>query len=78
MQQIIIGTKNQIVIPKEVRQQIRGLKPGRKVRIYPLNENTIAVKLDIQSWVESSYGIMKKAWSSIDPIKELNSIREGW
>lgn len=78
MQQITIGTKNQIVIPKEVRQQVKGLEPGRKVRIYPLNENTIAVKVDIQSWVESSYGVMKKAWSSIDPIKELNAIREEW
>lgn len=78
MQQIIIGTKNQIVIPKEVRQRVKGLKPGRTVRIYPLNENTIAVRVDLQSWLESSYGVMKKAWSSINPIKELNAMRREW
>ena len=78
MQQITVGTKNQIVIPKEVRQQVKGLKPGRKVRIYSLNEDTVAIKVGAQSWLDSSYGVMKNAWSSIDPVKELNKIREGW
>lgn len=78
MQQVTIGTKNQIVIPKEVRQKIKGLKPGRKVKIYPLNDTSIVIKLDTRSWIDSSYGLMKKAWNSINPAHELNRIREEW
>lgn len=78
MQQVTIGTKNQVVLPKEVRQKIKGLKPGRKVKIYPLNDTSIVIKLDTLSWIDSSYGLMKKAWNSINPIHELNRIKEEW
>ncbi len=78
MKEVTVGTKNQIVIPKEVRQQIKGLKPGSKVKIYSLDEDTIAVKLSPQSWVASSYGLMKEAWADIDPIEELRKMREEW
>lgn len=78
MQQITIGTKNQIVIPKELRQQIKGLKPGRKVNIYSLKGDTIIIKVDPQSWLDSSYGLMKSAWGKKDPLKELDNMREEW
>lgn len=77
MQQIIIGTKNQIVIPKEMRKKIKGLKPGRKVNIYSLDENTIAIKVEKNNWLDNSYGLMQKAWVK-NPLKELNNLREEW
>ncbi len=78
MQQITIGTKNQIVIPKELRKQIKGLKPGRKVNIYSLKGDTLIIKIDPQNWLDSSFGLMKNAWSKKDPLKELSKIREEW
>lgn len=78
MQQITIGTKNQIVIPKEVRQQIKGLKAGRKVVVYPLDEKTIAIKVSAKNWVDSSYGAMKKAWRDISPSTEVENMRNEW
>lgn len=78
MQQVTIGSKNQIVLPKEVRKKIKGLKPGRKVTIYPLNETSLIVKVDNKSWIDSSYGLMKKAWSTINPIQELDKLRLEW
>jgi AbrB family looped-hinge helix DNA binding protein len=78
MQQITIGTKNQIVLPKEIRQKIKGLKPGRKVSIYSLDENTIAIKVSVKNWLESSYGAMKQAWSDINPIEEIERMRNDW
>ncbi|OGH05177.1 MAG: hypothetical protein A2W22_05925 [Candidatus Levybacteria bacterium RBG_16_35_11] len=78
MQQVTIGTKNQIVIPKYVREKINGLKPGEKVDVYALDENTLAIKVTEKSWLESSYGIMKKPWKGIDPIKEVEKMRNEW
>ena len=78
MQQVIIGTKNQIVLPKEIRKKIKGLKPGNKVKVYPLNENTVAIKVDIENWVESSRGIAKEAWKNIDTTAYLDKLRDEW
>jgi len=78
MQEVTVGTKNQIVIPKEIRQQIKGLKPGSKVKVYRLDSDTIAVKLDAEDWYESTHGMMKEAWAGIDPIKELEKMRDEW
>lgn len=78
MQLITIGTKNQIVIPKQVREKIKGLKPGRKVIVYPLSEDTVAIKVSERNWLDNSCGLMKEAWSNIDPIKELEKMRDEW
>lgn len=78
MKQITIGTKNQIVIPKEIRQKITGLKPGRKVKVYYLDNDTVAIKVAASSWLESSYGAMKKPWSSVNPLVEINKLRDEW
>lgn len=78
MQTVTIGTKNQIVLPKEVRQKIKGLKPGNKVMVYPLNEDTIAIKVDTNNWVEDSLGIATQAWKDLDTTKYLDDLRNEW
>lgn len=78
MQQITVGTKNQIVIPKEVRKKIKGLKPGSKVSIYSVDDNTITIKVTSEDWIKSTYGIMEKAWRDIDPSAELEKMRNEW
>ena len=78
MQEITIGTKNQIVIPKKVRQLIVGLKPGRKVSIYPLSKDTVAITVSEKNWLESSYGLMDKEWSKENPAKQLEQMRNEW
>ena len=78
MQQVTVGTKYQIVIPKEVRKRIKGLKPGQKVKIYSADENTVSIKVAPQDWVERTYGMMTDAWKDIDPIAELEKMRDEW
>lgn len=78
MQVITIGTKNQIVLPKEVRKKIKGLAPGKKVMIYPLNADTIAIKVENKNWVERTSGIASKAWKDIDTTKYLDQLRNEW
>lgn len=78
MQQVTIGTKNQIVIPKEIRKKIKDLKPGRKVMVYPINNNTVAIKVSDKSWTEKYRGIMKDSWKGINTTKELEKMRNEW
>jgi len=78
MQQVTVGTKYQIVIPKEVRKKVKGLRPGSKVSVNKLDENTIAIKTKPQDWVERTRGMMTEAWKNIDTTAELEKMRDEW
>ncbi len=78
MQLITIGTKNQIVIPKEARMKISGLKPGRKVAVVPVDSHTLMIKVDENQWLQTSYGAMKKTWKDRDVVGELEKQRNEW
>lgn len=78
MQQVTVGPKYQIVIPKEVRKKIKTLKPGSKVTVHQVDEDTITIKTSPINWVERTYGMMSEAWKDIDPIKELEKMRNEW
>lgn len=77
MQLVTVGPKYQIVVPKEVRQQLKSLKPGVKVGIF-LDGEYIAIDPQPESWVERTAGIMTEAWKGIDPIQELEKMRDEW
>ncbi|MEX2028146.1 MAG: AbrB/MazE/SpoVT family DNA-binding domain-containing protein [Candidatus Curtissbacteria bacterium] len=78
MQQITVGTKYQIVIPKEIRKKIKSLKPGAKVSVYSVGENMVTIRTDPKSWVTQTRGLMNKNWAGIDPIAELEKMRNEW
>lgn len=78
MQQVTVGSKYQIVIPKEVRKKIKSLKPGSKVGVGVIDENTVAIKSEQMSWVDRNRGLMTKAWRGIDTTKELEKLRDEW
>lgn len=78
MQMVTVGAKYQIVIPKEVRKKIKGIKPGSKVGLYPVDQETVSIKVSEKNWVEESYGFMSKAWQGIDPVKEIEKMRDEW
>lgn len=78
MQLTTVGSKYQIVIPKEVRKKIKGLRPGAKVAVRSLDTQTIAIKSIEKSWVEQTRGIAKEAWKGIDTTKYLEDLRNEW
>lgn len=78
MQQVTVGTKYQIVIPKEVRKKIKGLKPGSKVSVGLSDEATITVKTNPEDWLKRTRGMMKDAWEGIDTTKYLQNLRNEW
>ncbi len=78
MEQVTIGPKYQIVIPKKLRQHSKYLKPGNKVSVKKVDEDTYLVKVQQGNWVEKMAGLMTEAWKEIDPIVELNKGRQEW
>ncbi len=78
MQIVTVGPKYQVVIPKEIRKKIKSLKPGKKVGVYAVDEKSIAIDPDPQSWVDRTYGMMKDAWKDIDPVAEVEKMKDEW
>lgn len=78
MQQITVGTKYQIVIPKEIRKKIKGLKPGDKMVVQSLDNKTVAIRKADQNWAIRTRGIAQKAWSKLDTSKYLEDLRNEW
>lgn len=78
MQLMTIGTKYQIVIPKEIRKKIKGIIPGAKVAIYSDGQGAIKIKTEARDWLERTRGMMKKAWKGIDTTKYLEDLRNEW
>lgn len=78
MQQVTVGTKYQIVIPKEVRNLLKGFRPGRMVSVKSIDKNTATITTSPDSWVEKNKGLMTKAWKGINIEKELERMRSEW
>ncbi len=78
MQQITVGTKYQIVIPKDIRKKIKGLKPGDKVIAQFLDDKTVAIRKVDQNWVSKTRGIAKDAWKNINTTKYLEDLKNEW
>jgi len=78
MKQIIVGSKNQIVIPKEVREKIKGLRSGTKVSIYSLDQDSFVVKVDKSDWVGRTYGKLKDSLKHVDALDSIKKMREEW
>lgn len=73
-----MGTKYQIVIPKEVRRKIKGIMPGAKVVVYSDGKDGIKIKTEPKNWLERTRGMMKDAWREIDTTKHLEDLRSEW
>lgn len=77
MQTVTVGPKYQVVIPKEVRKKLKGVKKGSKVSV-SVKGGAVVIKPMQDDWVKRTYGSMKEAWKDIDPIAELNKMRDEW
>lgn len=76
MEEVTIGPKYQIVIPKSIRKKMKGIIPGHKVRVhYSPVDQSVKVQTVQDNWIDRNYGLMKEAWKDIDPIAELEKMR---
>lgn len=69
-----IGSKYQIVIPKQIRQDLK-IKPGDKLYIDTDQEGIIVLKIAPKNWAEQNFGVLKKYWKGINMIEEVEKIR---
>lgn len=77
MQIVTVGSRYQIVIPKEIRKKVQ-VRPGDKVEVSAQDESTVKIKAEPKSWVERTRGIAKEAWKGIDTTKYLEELRNEW
>lgn len=77
MQLVTVGSKYQIVIPKEIRKKIKGINPGAKVAV-SANEQTVTVKPAAKSWSDENYGVIKKYLKGVDLAVEVDKARDEW
>ncbi|MBI2334490.1 AbrB/MazE/SpoVT family DNA-binding domain-containing protein [Candidatus Daviesbacteria bacterium] len=78
MQLVTVGSRYQIVIPKEVREKMNGLRPGLKVAVRFEKENILTIKTKPVNWLEQNQGIARKAWKNINTTKYLEDLRNEW
>lgn len=78
MQLVTVGTKYQIVIPKEIRIKLKGLRPGTKLSVQQIDENAVTLRTDPLDWIRRTAGMMTEAWKDIDPIAEVKKGRDEW
>lgn len=78
MQLITIGPKSQVVIPKNVRNLVPELKPGKKVTVRALDARSVIVELPAKDWVTETYGMHEKIWKHIDATEYIHKLRSQW
>ena len=74
MTTVTLSSKNQIVVPKAVRQQL-GLKSGDKLVISKTSDNKIT--LAKEPTIHDFLGIAKPL-NDIDPVDRIRALREEW
>ncbi len=69
-----IGSKYQIVIPKEIRQEMN-IKPGQKLYVDASGDGTINLIVPPKNWSDQNFGALKKDWQGINMTGEVERIR---
>ena len=80
MNQTLVSTKYQIVIPKEVRKKL-AIKPGQKMNVHVAGEQIILSRPVIKeklSRPEDYYKKLGGLWKNIDIDKYLEEERNSW
>lgn len=75
MQLVTVGSRYQIVIPKEVRKKVKGLRPGSKVGV-KTDEKVITLEPAVENWVDKNYGKYKKYLKGA--AEEVEKMRNEW
>ena len=80
MEQTLVSTKYQVVIPKAIRRKVK-VKPGQKMNIDVAGEQIIlspartAKKLN---WPHDHIKLLAPDWKDVDPKKYIEAERNSW
>ena len=80
MNQTLVSTKYQVVIPKEVRKKIK-LEPGQKLNVNVSGEQIILSPAQTSkklNWPEDYYEKLSGIWDGVDVDKYIEEERNSW
>jgi len=80
MNQTLVSSKYQVVIPKEIRRKIK-VKPGQKLDVDVMGEKIVlspAKQAKELKWPHDYIKLLKKDWENIDVEKYLEQERAAW
>lgn len=80
MNQTIVSTKYQIVIPRQIRKRIK-VEPGQKMNINISGDQIILSPAQTKqqlSWPEDHIKKLKNPWTGEDTQKYLDEERDSW
>lgn len=59
-----LSKKNQVVIPKAVRERLK-LRPGSRIALYPIDDQRAVIMKDSTDPVEALDGLGKEIWEEL-------------
>lgn len=80
MNQTLVSSKYQVVIPKEIRRKIK-VKPGQKLDVDVMGEKIVlspTKQLKKLKWPHDYIKLLKKDWENVDVEKYLEQERASW
>ncbi len=72
MKSLVISSKNQIVVPRQVREEL-GLKAGRRLYVEKISQHSFT--LSTETAVDKYYGSLKGIWEE-DAVNYQRSVRQ--
>ena len=74
-----IGSRYQVVIPKEARKIAKQIKAGKEAVVEPIDACTVKIstKPSVEEWLKQTSGIGKGMWGR-DSTKTLRKLRREW
>ncbi|OGE82422.1 MAG: hypothetical protein A3B10_03025 [Candidatus Doudnabacteria bacterium RIFCSPLOWO2_01_FULL_44_21] len=78
MSKTTLSSKNQIVVPKDVRERLN-LKSGSKILLYPMDETHAILTTQSEDYVKSLRGLGKEVWDALGGAdKYIKEERASW
>ncbi len=72
MNSLVMSSKNQIVVPKQVRDELK-LKAGQRLYVEKIGHHSVT--LSTETAVDKHYGSLKEIWKE-DPVAYQRSVRQ--
>ncbi|OGE81807.1 MAG: hypothetical protein A3H72_01785 [Candidatus Doudnabacteria bacterium RIFCSPLOWO2_02_FULL_48_8] len=73
-----LSSKNQIVVPKEVRKKLK-LQAGVRISVYPVDDERAVIVKEPKSYADALEGLGKEIWRSLGGAdKYIKEERASW
>lgn len=76
MSETTVSPKYQIVIPKEVRKNLK-IEDGQKLYVYALGDSVI-LSPKPKNYTEKMLGLGQEIWADTDPLEYIRKQRAEW